>query len=109
MTVSYFALYQIPDDLDDFEKRYATVHGKLVEKTPGLLENRVHSVMRQFVGKPAYHLITEFVFESPDALGVALESPEWAAAWAELQDVGGADLVTMFAAEPHGAGATSPS
>ena len=109
MTVSYFALYQTPDDPAAFEQQYAAVHGRLVESTPGLLENRVHSVMRQFVGKPAYHLIAEFVFDTPDSLGDALVSPEWTSAWEELQGVGGGDLVTMFAAEPHGAGAADPS
>ena len=107
MTVSYFALYQTPDDPTAFEQQYAAVHGRLVEATPGLVENRVHSVTRQVVGKPAYHLLAEFVFDSQDQLDAALASPEWASAWDDVP--GGADSVAMFAAQPHGAGAADPS
>jgi uncharacterized protein (TIGR02118 family) len=106
MTVSYFALYQTPDDPADFEDKYFGTHVPLVEKTPGLVENRVHRVIRQFVGKPSYHLIAELVFESPEAMKTAFASPEWTAAGANLQEWGGMDLVTMFSAEPHGPGTT---
>ena len=108
MTVSYFALYQAPDDPADFEEKYFSTHVPLVEKTPGLVENRVHRVSRQFVGKPAYHLIAELVFESPEALSAAVKSPEWAAAGENLQEWGGMDLVTMFAGELHGPGPKTP-
>jgi uncharacterized protein (TIGR02118 family) len=101
MTVSYFALYQTPGDPDEFERHYFGSHVPLVEKTPGLVENRVHRVVRQFVGKPAYHLVAELVFESPEAMKEAFASAEWNAAGQDLQSWGGMDLVTMFAAEPH--------
>ena len=106
MTVSYFALYQTPDDPTGFEERYAAVHAGLVETTAGLVENRVHSVTRQVVGRPAYHLVAEFVFDSQDALDAALVSAEWASAWDQVP--GGTDSVAMFAARPHGAGAVDP-
>lgn len=101
MTVSYFALYQTPDDPADFEQKYFGTHVPLVEKTPGLVANRVHRVLRQFVGKPSYHLVAELVFESPEAMKRALKSPEWAASGENLREWGGMDLVTMFSAEPH--------
>jgi uncharacterized protein (TIGR02118 family) len=102
MTVSYFALYQTPADPDEFERHYFGSHVPLVEKTPGLVENRVHRVVRQFVGKPAYHLVAELVFESPEAMKQGFASAEWKAAGEDLQSWGGMDLVTMFSAEPHG-------
>ena len=101
MTVSYFALYRTPDDPAEFERHYFGTHVPLVEKTPGLVANRVHRVRRQFVGEPAYFLLAELVFESPEAMKQAFRSPEWAASGEDLQSWGGADLVTMFAAEPH--------
>ena len=104
MTVSYFALYQTPDDPTDFEEHYFGTHVPLVEKTPGLVENRVHRVLRQFVGKPAYHLLAELVFQSPEDLQTALASPEWTAAGEDLRSWGGLELATMFSAEPHGPG-----
>jgi uncharacterized protein (TIGR02118 family) len=104
MTVSYFALYRTPDDPADFEQHYFGTHVPLVEKTPGLLENRVHRVTRQYVGKPSYHLLAELVFESRDAMKQGFASPEWAAAGENLQSWGAMELVTMFAAEPHEGG-----
>jgi uncharacterized protein (TIGR02118 family) len=101
MTVSYFALYQTPDDPAAFEQSYFGTHVPLVGKTPGLVENRVHRVLRQFVGKPSYHLLAELVFESPEAMKAALESPEWTAAGEDLRSWGGLELATMFSAEPH--------
>ena len=101
MTVSYFALYRAPEDPAAFEEHYFGGHVPLIEKTPGLLENRVHRVTRQFVGEPAYHLVAELVFESAEAMKAAFRLPEWAAAGENLQSWGGMELVTMFTAEPH--------
>jgi uncharacterized protein (TIGR02118 family) len=101
MTVSYFALYRTPDDPAEFERHYFGTHVPLVEKTPGLVENRVHRVLRQFVGKPGYHLVAELVFESPEAMKAGFASEQWKAAGEDLQSWGGMELVTMFSAEPH--------
>jgi uncharacterized protein (TIGR02118 family) len=101
MTVSYFALYRTPEDPAAFEAHYFGTHVPLVVKTPGLVENRVHRVTRQFVGEPGYFLLAELVFESPEAMKAGMRSPEWAASGKDLASWGGMDLVTMFAAEPH--------
>jgi len=106
MTVSYFALYRTPEDPADFDQHYFGSHVPLVEQTPGLLENRVHKVTRQFVGEPAYYLLTELVFESPEAMKAAFKSEEWGASGTNLQSWGGLELVTMFSAEPHRPGAS---
>ena len=109
MTVSYFALCRTPDDPADFEEKYFGTHVPLVEQTPGLVENRVHRVLRQFVGKPSYHLLAELVFESPEAMKQAFASPEWTASGKNLEEWGGMELVTMFSAEPYGPGPDTPS
>ncbi|MEU2350999.1 EthD family reductase [Modestobacter sp. NPDC049651] len=109
MTASFFALYRTPDDPAEFEQHYFGTHVPLVERTPGLVENRVHRVTRQLVGKPAYHLLAELVFESPEAMKEAFGTPEWAAAGEDLSSWGGMDLVTMFTAAPHAAGEPDPS
>jgi uncharacterized protein (TIGR02118 family) len=102
MTVSYFALYQVPDDVDEFERHYFGTHVPLIEKVPGLVENRVHRVVRQFVGKPGFHLVAELVFDSAESMAAALKSDEWTAAGDDLRSSGGLDLAVMFTAEPHG-------
>ncbi len=104
MTVSYFALYRTPDDPADFEQYYFGTHVPLIEKTPGLRESRVHRVTRQYVGKPSYHLLTELVFESPEAMKEGFASEQWIAAGEDLKSWGGMELVTIFTAEPHGPG-----
>jgi uncharacterized protein (TIGR02118 family) len=101
MTISYFAIYRTPDDPEEFERNYFGTHVPIIEKVPGLVENRVHRVTRQFVGEPAYHLVAELVFESPEAMKAAFASEEWKASGENLQSWGGMDLVTMFTAEPH--------
>jgi len=108
MTVSWFALYRTPEDPAAFEEAYFGTHVPLVERTPGLLENRVHRVSRQVVGKPSYHLLAELVFESHDALQAAVASPEWTAAGEDLTASGAMDLVTMFVGESHGPGPGTP-
>ena len=100
MTVSYFALYRTPEDPAEFEQHYFGTHVPLIEKTPGLLENKVHRVTRQFVGEPAYFLLAELVFESAEAMKAAFRTPEWAEGGKDLASWGGMDLVTMFSAEP---------
>jgi uncharacterized protein (TIGR02118 family) len=105
MTVSYFALYRTPGDPADFDQHYFGTHVPLVEKTPGLVANRVHRVTRQFVGEPGYYLLAELVFESPEAMKAGFKSPEWAASGEDLAAWGGMELVTMFAAEPVETGA----
>ncbi len=100
MTVSYFALYRTPEDPADFEKHYFGSHVPLVEKTPGLVENRVHRVTRQFVGEPGYFMVAELVFESPEAMKAGFKSPEWKASGENLASWGGMELVTMFSTEP---------
>jgi uncharacterized protein (TIGR02118 family) len=106
MTVSYFALYRTPEDSAEFERHYFGSHVPLIENTPGLIENKVHRVTRQFVGEPAYHLVAELVFESAEAMKAAFKTPEWAAGGKDLASWGGMDLVTMFSTEPAGPAST---
>lgn len=100
MSFSYFALYRTPDDADAFDEKYFGTHVPIVDRTPGLVEARLHKVARQFVGEPAYYLLAELVFNSEDAFKAAAKSPEWAESGANLQEWGGMSLVTMFSARP---------
>ena len=100
MTVSYFALYRTPENPAEFDEHYFGTHVPIVDNTPGLVESRVHRVTRQFVGEPAYYLLAELVFESPEAMKAGFKSEEWKASGENLASWGGMELVTMFAAEP---------
>ncbi|MBM7771696.1 uncharacterized protein (TIGR02118 family) [Actinokineospora baliensis] len=101
--IKYIALYRRPDEPEDFDDKYFSSHLPLIEKTPGLLRWEVAKVRRTFVpgflGDSEPYLVAEMYFADEAALKVALRSPEWQAAGANLSEIGGLDLVAMFAAE----------
>ncbi|GGP33893.1 EthD family reductase [Saccharothrix coeruleofusca] len=101
--IKYIALYRKPQDAEAFEERYFQSHLPLVAKTPGLVRAEVARVGRVFVpgflGESEPYLVAEMYFESEAAMKAAFSSPEWQAAGANLTEIGGLDLVAMFAAE----------
>ena len=101
--VKYVALYRTPPDPDEFDRRYFGEHVPLVNATPGLLRAEVAKVSRVYVpgfldGTQPY-LIAELYFESAAAMKEAFRSPEWKASGANLTEIGGMELVTMFATD----------
>ncbi|CCH27984.1 EthD family reductase [Actinosynnema sp. NPDC047251] len=101
--IKYIALYRKPADAEAFDEAYFASHLPIAAKTPGLLRAEVAKVSRVFVpgflGEQEPHLVAEMYFESEQALKAAFASPEWQAAGANLTEIGGMDLVAMFAAE----------
>ncbi|GAB3445587.1 EthD family reductase [Actinophytocola sediminis] len=101
--IKYIALYRAPADADAFDQAYFESHKPLVDAVPGLVRQEIGKVTRTFVpgmlGEAEPYLIAELYFESTDAMKTALRSPEWQAAGANLSEIGGMDLVSMFAAE----------
>lgn len=97
----FVALYRMPADAASaaaFEERYRAAHLPLVAGTPGLVAAEVSRVARTFHGEPAL-LIAVLTFADDSAMKAALRSPEWAAAGANLAEIGGLDLVTMLGLE----------
>jgi uncharacterized protein (TIGR02118 family) len=101
--IKYIALYRKPADVEAFDEAYFTSHLPLVERTPGLVRAEVAKVSRVFVpgflGEHEPHVVAEMYFESAAAMKEAFGSPEWQAAGANLTEIGGLELVAMFAAE----------
>ncbi|GLZ41796.1 EthD family reductase [Actinokineospora sp. NBRC 105648] len=101
--IKYIALYRRPDDPAAFDEGYFGSHLPLVEQTPGLLRQEIAKVSRVFVpgflGESEPYLVAELYFESAAAMKAAFQSPQWQAAGANLSEIGGLDLVAMFAAE----------
>jgi uncharacterized protein (TIGR02118 family) len=104
--IKYIALYRKPENPEAFDEAYFTSHLPLVERTPGLVRAEVAKVQRVFVhgffGESEPHLVAEMYFESAAAMKAAFASPEWQAAGVNLTEIGGAELVAMFAAEVVG-------
>ena len=101
--IKYIALYRKPADVEAFDEAYFTSHLPIVAGTPGLVRTEVARVSRVFVpgflGEQEPHIVAEMYFESADAMKAAFQSPEWQAAGANLSEIGGVELVAMFAAE----------
>jgi uncharacterized protein (TIGR02118 family) len=99
----FIAFYQQPADPDAFSEQYFGSHMPLVDRTPGLVRAEVAKVARVlapgFLGATEPYLITELYFESAESAKAAFASPEWAAAGANLVEIGGMPLVAMFTAD----------
>ncbi|HET9141111.1 EthD family reductase [Actinophytocola sp.] len=101
--IKYIALYRTPADPQSFDAKYFESHKPLIDKVPGLVRQEIAKVSRTFV--PGFlndsepYLIAELYFESKEAMKAGFASPEWQAAGANLTEIGGMELVAMFAAE----------
>lgn len=89
-------LYRAPKDPSVFERYYRDTHIPLVKKISGLrkLETSKGPVNAPGGGAP-YHFVATLEFDSMEALGGALGSPEGQAAAADVGNFadGGADLL----------------
>ncbi|MGH3759868.1 EthD family reductase [Actinophytocola sp.] len=101
--IKYIALYRPAADPEAFEEAYFSSHLPLIDKVPGLVRQEIARVQRVFVpgmlGETQPYLVAELYFESKDAMKTAFASPEWQAAGANLTEIGGMELVSMFSAE----------
>jgi uncharacterized protein (TIGR02118 family) len=101
--IKYIALYKPPADPEAFDKAYFSSHKPLIDKVPGLIRQEIAKVARVFVpgmlGETEPYLVAELYFESKDAMKAAFASPEWQASGANLTEIGGMELVSMFSAE----------
>jgi uncharacterized protein (TIGR02118 family) len=101
--IKYVALYRKPANAEDFDAKYFGGHKPLIDAVPGLVRQEIAKVTRTFVpgflGETEPYLIAELYFESKEAMKAAFSSPEWQASGANLTEIGGMDLVAMFAAE----------
>lgn len=85
MAVSVTVLYHHPADVAAFDKHYTEVHAPLAAKLPDL---QSYTVVRPGPGPdgsaPAYHLIANLTWPSPEAMQSAMGGPEGQATNADL-------------------------
>ena len=74
MAVRLIALYHQPSDPHAFDTHYATVHGPLVRRYPGLRDLRLTKLESVSERLPAYYLMAEMSFDTRADLDAALGS-----------------------------------
>jgi uncharacterized protein (TIGR02118 family) len=95
----FVAIYDVPEQPEQFEEAYFGTHLPLIDRVPGVARTEVSRVTRMVRGRHAVHLTAEMYFPDADTLRSALKSTEWAAAGENLADIGGLELATMYIAE----------
>lgn len=80
--VKLLVLYKHPKDPDEFDRLYRDTHVPLVRKIPGLVKTEVAKITGAPPGqpKPEYYQVAALYFDSMQALGAAMNSPEGKAA-----------------------------
>ena len=76
-----------PEELETFERRYATEHLPLVARTPGLRGTYVRRVSGAIGGETELVLITTMEFDDRAALDAGLASDEMRVAGRNLREI----------------------
>lgn len=93
-----YAIYQQPADAAAFDAYYYDKHVPLAKKIPGLRSYEVtHGNVMGLAGKHDVYLIATLQFDSMDAIGAALASPQGQATAADLANFATAGVDIMMA------------
>jgi uncharacterized protein (TIGR02118 family) len=85
MAVKAFVLYNKPTDPEHFVEYYRSTHAPLVDKMPGLKAFEYGRSLPNPDGSEAdIWFIATLTFDSPEAMGAAMASPEGAATVADV-------------------------
>jgi uncharacterized protein (TIGR02118 family) len=98
MAAQLLALYKKPADAAAFDRYYSSTHAPLAKKIPGLRRYQVSTgAVMTPQGESGYHLVAILDFDSADAIGSALSTPEGAAAAGDLANFAqaGVDLLII--------------
>lgn len=97
-------LYPPPADADHFRSYYLSTHLPLTAKLPGLQSMRYSLDVAAVDGASPYFAIWEAEFDSVEAMGAAIASPQGQAVVADVANyaTGGAQIIhyPVTAAEP---------
>jgi uncharacterized protein (TIGR02118 family) len=90
--IKLLAIYDHPADAEAFDRHYRDVHTPLTLRMPGLQR---FELSRPVGDDAPYHLIAEMHFETAEALGRSMESPEAKAAVDDLANFAGAGVTVV--------------
>ncbi|HTD03519.1 EthD family reductase, partial [Undibacterium sp.] len=92
-----FAIYRQPADPAKFDDYYFNKHVPLAKTIPGLRSYEVSSGdVMGMSGKHAVYLVAALTFDSMEAIGAAMASPQGAATAADLANFAAAGVDIMF-------------
>lgn len=94
--VKLVVLYKHPDDPEEFERHYKSIHLPLGRELPGLVGFETARVIGGPDGSKApYHRIAELQFESVEAIQSSLQSEQGKATSRDMRTLatGGADVI----------------
>lgn len=92
------AFFKQPENVEEFDKHYESMHAPLMRKVPGLERMIVGRGLRSFGADSPFYLIAEMHFADRDAFKSAMASEENKAAGKDLMSFAGS-LVTMVHGE----------
>lgn len=92
-----FAIYQQPKDPAAFDNYYFTKHVPLAKTIPGLMSYEVtRGDVMGMAGKHGVYLVAILEFESMQAIGAAMASPQGQATAADLANFASAGVDVMM-------------
>jgi uncharacterized protein (TIGR02118 family) len=96
------ALYKHPSDAKAFDDYYTSTHAPLAKTLPGLRKYEISTgAVNVASGESPYRLVALLEFDSLDAIGAALESPEGQKTAADLANFAQAGVeLLMFDTRP---------
>lgn len=92
------AYYKVPENKDEFEKKYFEEHLPLAKKMPGLIKCEIVRLKGLGGAEPSFFMQADMYFENEDALNKAMSSAEGRAAAKNLMSFA-KDYVSMCTGE----------
>jgi uncharacterized protein (TIGR02118 family) len=91
------SLHGFPDDPEEFDRYYRSIHTPIVQRIPGVRNIRFGRVLRTVEGEPApYYLVSDVYFDDMAALENALASPEMQEAIADVSNFATGGVTIML-------------
>lgn len=97
MLIRIVSLHGHPDDPGEFDRYYRDVHTPLVQRIPGVRKIRLGRVVGMGdASEPPYYLVSDVYFDDAAALQAAQQTPEMAAALADVANFATGGVTIML-------------
>jgi uncharacterized protein (TIGR02118 family) len=91
------SLHGFPDDPEEFDRYYGSVHTPIVQRIPGVRNIRFGRALATVNGDvPPYYLVSDVYFDDKASFEAALESPQMKQALADVPNFASGGVTIMF-------------